>query len=326
MYHTGGLESSKHARHLIVDSVDYITSDKFKMMLRDSFVDWGTFLEVYEGAMTIDILFNQVIKMLNINDPKNKDRMLEIVKDIYNMSSLEHMMCVIKQFMLYEPMSTAIHNLFITIKTHFEELITKYIHLRNVYIKHHLTTDKINSENFEVHLSDLNDKYNGETSSVILLYMAHPESDLSFTIKRIPETKALQAALKKFKYAGFCPKVPHKRIMMLMDFPLNELLAAIYKLDPKIILPDYPAIEAHISGMIKPVARPKVPEKYKRTEPTKKEISDTISLVKWYVDEILNLRKSLVPYGNSYEKYFVTHAKQINAVNDYLKVKFANVH
>lgn len=329
MYRTGGLESSKHARHLVINSVDYVTSDKFKMMLRDSFVDWGTFQEVYQDAMSTDILFNQVIKMLDIKDSKNKDKMLSVVENIYKMSLMGHMMCVIKQFMLYEPMSTAIHGLFITIKQHFEELITLYIKLRNTYIKHHLTSDTINADNFEDHLSELNDKYGNNTSSVILLYMNHPESNLSFTIKKLPETKSLVAKLKKFKYAGFCPKVPHERITMLMDFPLNEIVTCIYVMDPNIQLPNYPAIEEHIMTILKPINRPKVPEKYKREIPeANKKITDAeiINRVKWYVDEILNLRKSLVPYAHSYEKYFVTQAQQINAVNNYIKVKFAEIY
>ena len=329
MYRTGGLESSKHARHLIINSVDYVTSDKFKMMLRDSFVDWGTFQEVYQDAMTTDILFNQVIKMLDIKDSKNKDKMLSVVEDIYKMPSIGHMMCVIKQFMLYEPMSTAIHSLFITIKQHFEELVILYIKQRSTYIKHHLTSDTINDDNFEEHLSELNDKYGNNTSSVLLLYMCHPEAHLSFTIKKLSETKTLAAKLKKFKYAGFCPKVPHERIMALMEFPLNEIVAALYAIDPNIKLPNYPAVEEHITTILKPINRPKVPEKYKREElMTKKKITDAeiIKRVKWYVDEILNLRKSLVPFAASYEKYFVTQAQQISAVNNYLKVKFAEVY
>jgi hypothetical protein len=323
MYHTGGLESSKHARHLVINSVDYVTSDKFKMMLRDMFVDWGTFQEVYRGAMTTDLLFNQVVKMLDLKDSKNKDKMLDVVRDIYQMSCSEHMMCIIKQFMLYEPMSAAIHSLFITIKQHFEELVDLYLQLRNAYIKTHMLSDQVTPDNYSDHLSELNEKYGPNTSSVLLLYIMHPESPLVFTIKGVASTRALATQLKKYKYAGFCPKVPHERITHLMSFPLNELCRAIMDIDPSVQLPDYPAIEKHLIAELTPIEKPRIPEKYKRQIPENITLDDQ---VKWYVDEILNLRKSLVPYGHRYEKYFVAQARQIISVNDYLKVKFAELH
>ena len=323
MYHTGGLESSKHARHLVINSIDYVTSDKFKMMLRDMFVDWGTFQEVYRGAITTDLLFNQVVKMLDLKDSKNKDKMLEVVRDIYQMSCVEHMMCIIKQFMLYEPMSTAIHSLFITIKQHFEELVDLYLQLRNTYIKEHMLSDQVTADNYTDHLGDLNEKYGPNTSSVLLLYMMHPESQLVFTIRGKPSSRVLAAQLKKYKYAGFCPKVPHERITHLMTFPLNELCSAIMDIDHTVQLPDYPAIEKHLIEELKPIEKPRIPEKYKRHMP---ENLDPTEQVKWYVDEILNLRKSLVPYGHRYEKYFVAQARQIIQTNDYIKVKFADLH
>ena len=41
MYKIGGLEpSTEESKTLDVDGIKYVVSDKFKSMLRDSFIDW----------------------------------------------------------------------------------------------------------------------------------------------------------------------------------------------------------------------------------------------------------------------------------------------
>ena len=45
----------------------------------------------------------------------------------------------------------------------------------------------------------------------------------------------------------------------------------------------------------------------------------TLTLIKWYVDHILLMRKSLATVGSQYETYFIKIAKQLNTVNKILE-------
>ena len=55
MYATGGLEPSDTPDGTYqIDGVNYMLSEKFKSQLRNSIIDWGTFLEIYHN----NIYFN----------------------------------------------------------------------------------------------------------------------------------------------------------------------------------------------------------------------------------------------------------------------------
>lgn len=327
MYKTGGLEiTSDKSDVLRVDGVDYIVSDKFKSLLRNSFVDWGTFLEIYNKTISDSVLFEQVVKLLDVKDTENlRDVMLPLVKKIYSLPAEAHMASMLKQFMLYEPVSIALHAVFTTIKIHYESLIEKFIIARNRYITFKNLKDKPNDINELLkYWTDLNNQYDLDTTSLILLFVSPPKglkSQMHFKVHGAPSkiVETFKAALKKFKYPGFCPKVPQERLAGLISFPVVEAIAAIKSLDPDAKFPDYTNLEKIMKEKISTVSpKPIVKDTYTRSKPPA-DIKDKLELVKWYVEEILALRKSLLKYGKAYEEYYSNHAKILIELNDILR-------
>jgi hypothetical protein len=158
--------------------------------------------------------------------------------------------------------------------------------------------------------------------------------------------KPLINKLKQFKYTGFCPIVPHHRLTDLLKFPVNEMTAVIHKLNPKIKFPNFAELEKKaLASCGKNIKKPTITDDYKRETPSrellekepiptisdsssqleKEKASDknsskkTLALIKWYVDHILIMRKSLSHVGSQYETYFIKIAKELNIVNKMLE-------
>ena len=87
MYRIGGLEpDDTNVKIMEIDGLKYVVSDKFKSMLRDSFINWGTFLEVYNNNLDYVTMFDQVVRLLNLKQNENlQDSMLPMLKNIYNL-------------------------------------------------------------------------------------------------------------------------------------------------------------------------------------------------------------------------------------------------
>ena len=136
MYKTGGLEpSDKKSTTLSINDINYVISDRFRSMLRDSLIDWGTFLEVYHDNISYTLLFDQMVKLLNIKENENlREFMIPLIKKIYHLPAEAHLACMLKQFMVHEPISLTIHSLFTTIKLHYEYIVELFINVRNKYI------------------------------------------------------------------------------------------------------------------------------------------------------------------------------------------------
>jgi hypothetical protein len=273
-------------------------------------------------------MFDQVSKLLGVKENESlRDVMLPMVKKIYYLPDETHITLMMKQFMIYEPVSLAIYALFTTIKKHFEHLVERFIELRNMYINKYKISVKTNDWPARVaEWNDLNVRYRLESSSVILLFLNPPKklkSGIHYKIS--PEFEQLITNLKnsihEFHYGGFCPKVPTERLSKLLTFPLNEFVAIIQALSASLNieekLPNYEQAETAITKIFadKP-ALPKIPNELQRKEPP--VISDQLKLIQWYVDNIFNLRKQLLTYGRLYENYYITLAHSINAVNDKL--------
>jgi DNA mismatch repair ATPase MutS len=107
---------------------------------------------------------------------------------------------------------------------------------------------------------------------------------------------------------GFCPKVPHERILKLLEFPLTEFIAAIKTLNPNELLPEYPVIEKEIKDILKNQPdKPEIIDNIKRENPPKLDLTNDdnkIEIIKWYVNKILEIRKQLLPYVKKYEEYY----------------------
>ena len=335
MYRIGGLEpNTNDSKILPIDGTNYIVSDKFRTMLRDSFIDWGTFLEIYHDNLTYANLFDQMVRLLNIKENENlREFMIPIIKKIYHLPAKAHMACMLKQFMLYEPVSIAIHSLFTTIKLHYESILEHFLRARNSYILLHETKDAVNDiEALEKYWEDMNAQYSLESSSPKLLFLNPPKgmkSRLNFAVtgdKKIELViSKLRDAVKKFKYLGFCPKVPHTRLKALLEFPINAFIDAIKLLDPEAKFPNYQFVEKEIAkNMILMPNKPVIPDDIKRESPP--DITDNIALAKWYIDAILDLRKNLLKYGNAYEEYYAEQAKILSDINEIVKKEFLHKH
>lgn len=328
MYRTGGLEpNTDEVSIMSVDGINYVVSDKFRSMLRDSFIDWGTFLEVYNDNLDYVNMFDQISKLLDIKENENlRDFMIPLVKKIYHLPASAHMACMLKQFMIYEPVSIAIHTLFTTIKQHYESVVESFLINRNNYIIEHKLPDKLNDYSKLLRRwNDMNFAHSLESSSIILLFLNPPnglKSGLNFSITGKEEViNKLKTAVKKFKYGGFCPKVPHKRLKLLLEFPVNEFINAIKELNPSIKFPDYITLEKNINEMLSKIPKkPEVMDNFKREIPDKNLKS--LELAKWYVNAILDLRKKLLDTGKKYEEHFIVHAEILKNINDLVRKEF----
>ena len=346
-YATGGLEPKDTDRHevLRIDDVDYLLTDKFKSQLRNMILDWGTFLEIYHNNITYENMFSQVTKLLNIkNTDSISDTLLPLVKKVYHLPIDAHLSCMMKQFMIYEPVSHAIYYLFTIIKLHFEQIVEKFIITRNNYI----LTNKIRAnandwQELQMEWNKINDERSLESSSVILLFLNPPKGIKSRIHYKIPgkeeEMNKLKRAINMFKYEGFCPKVPHERLAKLLLFPLNAFVSAIKALDSSAKFPNYNKIEHHMEGILKnKIKKPIAKDDFIRLAPPKellssikirdhthsadreKKIADAkLLLIKWYVDKIMEMRKTLLPYGTQYEDYYIALAKTINNIANDVK-------
>jgi hypothetical protein len=345
MYCTGGLEPNNTDRNevLSVDGTNYVLTNKFKTMLRDSFIDWGTFLEVYNDNLTNAVMFDQIVKLLNIKENENlEETMLPLVKKIYKLPAQAHISSLLRQFMVYEPVSIAVQSLFNTIKHHYENIVERFIVIRNTYILQKAIRVKTNTWDKLLNEWNIaNADHELESSSVILLFLNPPNNFKSGIHYKIPGKEnvidKLRDAIKKFEYIGFCPLVPYKRLVGLLKFPINEFIQAIKELNPDEKIPDYIKMESVMAGIVsKQSKKPVIMDDIKRKEPpaelinalatlkpkhliSKQEENLKMQLIKWYVNNILDYRKKLAPYGKKYEEYYIQIAKSMVDITELIK-------
>lgn len=310
MYATGGLEPAYEEDETIeIDNVTYRLNDRFRSSLRSSMIDWGTFKEMYQNDIDTEVLLGEIKDILFIqHTPEITNIIEEALKTLYHLPAESHLIALSKQYMIYEPVSAAIKMVFDKFRDHYEMLVEQYIIARNKYILNAKTDDKPNNfEELVMKFEKNNKKYNLQSSSVILLFLNPPEGFkhyMHLTVRDIPETTTFKEALESFHYPGFCPKVPKERLAKLLDFPVLQIAAAIKALDPESMFPDYNKISKHIQKVLKTAPTPpKIEDQYKRLEPPEK------NRVIWYVDEILNMRKSFMDEAKKYNLYYTQQAK-----------------
>ena len=320
MYHIGGLEPENSSQKIILGGTTYVFNNKFKTKLRDLFIDWGTFLEIYKDHMDQEILFNQVIKLLDIKETTHlRDSLLTVVKQIASLPAKAHLACMVKQFMLYEPISITIQYIFNDLKYHFEYIVKLFVIAINK--KHGFSSTTTSDPQFLnwIELTKkwekINDDYNLDSSSIIL-YMLNPARDVDQ--KTVLPLRKYGIKIKEFRYPGFCPYEPHKRLIRLLKFPLNDFVKTIKKLDPHIQLPNYEKIEKNISALLKRKTL-KFPNKKITKKPPSSLLNESpetrLKLLKWYVNTILDFRKSLAKEGKKIEDYYIDLAKTLKKVH-----------
>ena len=298
-----------------LNDVELNFDDKFNTMISFISTDWEKFLEI-NGDNTDDVLFDQITQLLDLHENNNIiDILLVMVKKLYDLPAEAHVKSMIKQFYLYEPISLAMLDLFTSIKMHFEELIKLYINTRNLYIIKNDLEDSTNILEEKIkEWEDINIQNKIETSSIILKFF-NGEYSFYLDVKSLNEPEKIRK-LYDFKYLGFCVKQPQKRLNALLDFPLEEIVYLIKKMDSDKRFPDYKKIYKDIKHNIMKIEHPKIEDKYIRKLPPNITGRD---LVIWYVNEIIELRKSLKKIGNEYNKYYVDYAKNINSLTKIIK-------
>lgn len=323
-YFIGGLEPTEEDGEILtIDGTDYIVNDKFKTSLRDNILDWGTFLEVYSDGLTFKDLYQEINKILYIKDEDSiKDIFADLVKKIYYLPADAHIACMTRQFAIYEPVSNVLRGIFMRIKAHYEHLVERFIMLRNSHIAKHKY--KVKTNDWDQLLSKwnhYNDKYNLDSSSVVLLFLNPPDGIKSGIHYKIPHMEEhidrLRAKVQSFHYKGFCPKVPDERLRFLLQFPLDEFTSIIKQLDKESKFPDYDNLEKNMQDIIKQLPpRPTYKDEITREDPP--EIDD-IDLIKWYTTKILELRKQLLPAGTAMEKYYIDVSKELSKILELLE-------
>lgn len=337
-YKLGGLEKTaddKVRDSVKIDGVEYIVSDRFKSSLRDSIIDWVEYKKFYEKTQNDERLFEHILKLMNVPDIKKlqeefstanlfKKETLSILKKIYNLPLENHLVCLSSQYFLREPMSYAIQFVFLIIKRHFEDIVELFADCRSRYVESAETKNKVQDfEKLLQHWVDTNEQQGYDTSSVILFFLNPPENSvneiLEIEVEGIPETKALAEAIKNFKYPGFCPKVPKERLDKLLEFPIEEFVAAISKLGCDEVLPNYAEIETKINEILEKnkISKPEFKEENYRRAAIPTQLKG-VALITWYTDAILEMRKKLVPYAKKIEDYYTSQAKTFNEIGQYI--------
>jgi hypothetical protein len=205
MYATGGLEPTDEDGEEIleINNVNYVVNDKFKALLRNNIIDWGTFLEIYNNTYEYCDLVDQATKILDISNDKNqnqnvKDNILPILEKLYDAPPEHQIMCMMKQYFTYAPMSYAILDCFNMFKNHFENIVELFIETRNKYIKKNKLDAKTNSwDKLIKYWDNKNAAYDLNTSSLILLFI-NPPAPLESKIKYDLNNKAYEANNKAY--------------------------------------------------------------------------------------------------------------------------------
>lgn len=329
---TGGLKKYKKSEFIKIGSLEFAVNDRFRNAIKDALINWGTFLEVYGKSITQENLYLAAEKLLGLKSiEKIGDLTMPVIEKEYNLPDEEVITKIMKHDLIYEPLSMSIHNIFMLFKRHFESIVCLYAESYNLFAR----DQKINWAAYQERWDLLNSEHHLESSSVILLFLnpttpelVQPENMLPFTIEsdnaELQESmERLRNAIKQFQYKGFCPKVPYERFAALMEFPIKQFTDTISILNPKnnIVNVKYELMERKMQKILSRM--PKMPDikdpiflkrikyvKYKQRNPPKD--FDNIELMKWYVSQILERRKSLVPIGHAMEKYYTQLAQVIN--------------
>jgi hypothetical protein len=318
-----------------------IVGNKASSKLRNKILEWGAFKEMYPDIEKLDTvglssLCNTVKLVIDSKNCLSPEDTLEVLKMMYELpdEKLSHMF--LRRFNFGAPTKTALKSIFVNWVHHLETAVVDYTKARDAYItKNKLDDDPNNVKDLLKNWTALDNYYNIQSSSPILLYSSFPSKpyDLPWLrgafveidvwdlyprpfywiVKGVPETIVLDKAVKKFTYLGFCPKRPKFRLQELFKFPLDELHKATKKLGGKLSSStSYEKIVKLINkkGNLKtPVYT--VPE-IKKTNPP--EDQDIRKQIKWYVEEILEIYKKLKPHFEEVEDYYTDIATRMGTI------------
>ena len=197
--------------------------------LNNQIIEWNSFLAINGFDKTpndIDADYDKVAKKILeiIGMPNNnqlKALLPEILYSYYHKDPRFHIMFRLRKNIAYESLSAACYNLFNVIRIYIEKLIKIFLNLRNEYVKYIKKGDKINIKKY---IEKSKKIYKDSTSPII-----SNVKSLKITVDN--KFDKLQRLLYSYEYVGFCPKVPTKRVLLLLEFPIEQLSNEIEYLD-----------------------------------------------------------------------------------------------
>jgi hypothetical protein len=336
-YFIGGIDADdENLRSLFIGGVERIVGNDFRTHVRDSLIDWGTFLEIYKGVINKELLYNQASQLLYLGRLENyQTKLLPLLRHIYKMPEKAHLAAMTKQFMLEDNLATVVQELFALIKKLFENSITTFIHARNRFIQlNNIDAEKNNIDELYSGWEQANLDYRINSSSHILFFISNPqlikvdhqEIDLSqddsipvFHISAGDEGKELEEKIRKFEYKGFCPKKARKRLLALLEFPIEEVISLTKKFDPEAEVYDFEKYEKEIGQVLRNKGKiwPEIEEKFEREK--EPENLEELQAIKWNIQKIMELRKKLIPYGQMIENHHLELADNLSKVVQILK-------
>ena len=332
---------------LQLDNLNIVVGDKTNLTLLDMNLEWDSFLKTYWDDITkteytkkyIDTITG-IFNLPNINDT---DQLLQLLKKIYKLNDTQHINGFIKQHSIYKSLSITSKYLYMTWKTHLEELLYLFNDLRTEYIKKfypNLTSKINNIDELKKKWNEFDKLYNN--SSLLLYAFLNKKEWVSKNNnkKHIPKfhlsinkkdkknkidylIKKLKKKIKKnnFTYSGFCQYYPVYRLKELFKFPIKELLKCIKFLQSNVSphiniskIYNYCIIydkltKLNIDEIKKPIP---IIKENKRNNPQKQPI---INEIKWYVEELLKIYSRLSDQIIEQEKYYIKITKTFNEIN-----------
>lgn len=319
-YYSGGLGPNKKDRvnKLKIKNDIYVFDSVFKTNLRNMYIDWGTYNEIYYNSKDYCNNLHYILKLFGMRDKGlEKVEINTALKKIYNMTDKEHLLCMKDQFMLYDPVTKVVRVLFYNLKNFFEKLLIDFYKSVNIF-----TNSKIDYENYT----------NNENSSSPLLFYLNEDNakennlqpiDLKIKFKSKDKKlkdllKKLLKSMKKFNYEGYCPFDVKNRLSALLKFPYIELYNLILAINPNFKKINFNKLKNKIEKIPK-IQTPKIPTSKRKSPP--KNITN-VYLSKWYIEEIMEVRKKLLKSGKKLELYYFNVAKNINTINNILEKDF----
>ena len=161
--------------------INFAVGNRFNYRLYDSIADWSAFLEVYNKNIDNNMLFDEAVRVLGVRDVNEsmREALLPLVETVYYLPDHAHVSGVMKQYMLYEPISIAVYNLFMILKAHFEDVVAWYAAARNEFIEvNHIPAATMNWPILVEYWENLNVQNNHSSSSPILFYLNPPKDEV----------------------------------------------------------------------------------------------------------------------------------------------------
>ena len=240
----GGFDSK-----LQISEQKLVIGSQSKHFVKSKIIEWETFKDTYFSNSKLNIqYYNKLIEEINTIIPfptytDKPDELARILKDIYHAKPHLIINGISKHLNMFNPIELTIRHFFMSWKVYIEKQIELFVHLRNTYIK----AKKINKSNdfskLVDHWNRVDTENNLQTSSVIILFnfpggvsIEKTVPKIEWNIKDDPINKDINKFLalitkRKFGYVGFCHFKPIKRLLLLLNFPLQALCEINKKLD-----------------------------------------------------------------------------------------------